>query len=209
MRIGIVGTGSIGGTFARLLVRSGHEVVLANSRGPDSLTGLVAELGDRASAATVEDAVRGADLVVVAVPFGRYGELPPEPFAGRVVIDPGNYDIPRDGHNEELDRGEITTGQLLARQLPGATVVKAFNTIWFRHLLEDGRPDAPAADRRAIPVAADDPVAKQAVFRLVEELGFAPVDTGSLADCRRQELGTPVFNQAVGPDRARELLEST
>ena len=123
------------------------------------------------------------------------------------MLDAGNYDIGRDGHFPELDRRELTSGELLARLLPGARVVKAFNTIWYRHLRDDGRPDAPPADRRAIPVATDDPAGKRLVFELAEQLGFAPVDAGSLADCRRQELGTPVFNKPVGPDRARELLD--
>jgi predicted dinucleotide-binding enzyme len=206
MRIGIVGAGDIGGTFARLLVAVGHEVVVANSRGPETLADLVAELGERATAGTVAQAAQAGELVVLAIPFFRYPELPAEPFAGRVVIDAGNYDPYRDPAVPELERGETTSGQLLAAHLPGARIVKAYNTIWWRRLREEGRPERPVAQRLAIPVAADDQAAKDLVFALTEQLGFAPVDAGSLADSRRQEYGRPVFNQPVGPDRAAELL---
>jgi 8-hydroxy-5-deazaflavin:NADPH oxidoreductase len=204
--IGIIGAGEIGGTLAQLFVRAGHEVVLANSRGPESLAGIVATLGKSARAATLEDAVRASDVVVLAIPFNRYLDLPVEPFVGRIVVDAGNYDIARDGHYASLDRGETTSGQLLAAHLPAAAVIKAFNTIWYRRLRDEGRPGRPAAERLAIPVAGDDPAAKATVFALVDQLGFAPVDTGSLAESRRQEFGTPVFNQPVGPDEAIALL---
>jgi predicted dinucleotide-binding enzyme len=207
MRIGIVGAGEIGSTLAQLFVRAGHDVVLANSRGPESLAELVSTLGAAATAGTLEDAVRRSDLVVLAIPFNRYLELPIEPFAGRIVVDAGNYDSGRDGHYESLDRGETTSGQLLAAHLPDASVIKAFNTIWYRRLRDEGRPDRPVAERLAIPVAGDDPAAKALVVGLVDQLGFAPVDTGSLAESRRQEYGTPVFNKPVGPEEARALLQ--
>jgi predicted dinucleotide-binding enzyme len=207
MRIGIVGTGQIGGTFARLLVGLGHDVVVANSRGPQTLSDLVAELGEHATAGTIEQAAQAGELVVLAIPFGRYAELPAEPFAGRIVIDANNYDIYRDERDPRLDNGETTSGQLLAAHLPGATIIKAFNTIWYARLLKEGRPDSPPAQRLAIPIAGDDPAAKLRVATLADELGFAPVDNGTLADSRRQEYGTPVFNKAVGPDEALLLLE--
>jgi predicted dinucleotide-binding enzyme len=206
MRIGIVGTGQIGGTLARLLTGVGHDVVVANSRGPNSLTDLVTELGDRATAGTIEQAARAGQVVVLAIPFGRYTELPAEPFAGRIVVDANNYDIYRDERDPRLDRGETTSGQLLAAHLPDATIVKAFNTIWYARLLNEGRPDRPPAERLAIPIACDDPAAKRTVAALIDQIGFAPVDNGALADSRRQEYGTPVFNQPVGPDEAIVLL---
>jgi predicted dinucleotide-binding enzyme len=206
MRIGIVGAGEIGGAFARRLVDLGHEVVIANSRGPETLAGLVAPLGAAATAGTIDEAARAGDVVVLAIPFKRYLDLPVEPFEGRIVIDAGNYDIGRDGRYPRLDSGEITSGELLAEHLPGAKVIKAFNTIWYRRILTEGRPDQPAAGRLAVPIAGDDAAAKATVVALTEQLGFAPVDTGSLADSRKQEYGTPVFNQPVGPDEATALL---
>jgi len=206
MKYGIVGAGEIGGAFARRLVDGGHEVVLANSRGPQSLAGLVTSLGPAARAGTIEEAAGAGEVVVLAIPFNRYPQLPAEPFTGRIVIDAGNYDIHRDGRYPQLDSGETTSGQMLAALLPGARVVKAFNTIWYRRILEEGRPDRPAAERLAVPIAGDDPAAKSVVAALAEELGFAPVDTGTLAESRRQEYGRPVFNQAVGPEQAARLL---
>jgi 8-hydroxy-5-deazaflavin:NADPH oxidoreductase len=206
MRIGIVGAGDIGVTLAQLLVNIGHDVVLANSRGPESLASVVDALGSAATAGTVEEAARAGEIVVLAIPFNRYLQLPVEPFEGRIVVDAGNYDIARDGHYTALDRGETTSGELLAAHLPGARVIKAFNTIWYRRLRDEGRPDRAAADRLAIPVAGDDPAAKATIIALVGELGFAPVDTGSLAESRKQEYGTPVFNKPVGPDEAQTLL---
>jgi predicted dinucleotide-binding enzyme len=206
MRIGIVGAGQIGATLAALFVDVGHEVVLANSRGPGSLAALVTQLGDAARAGTIEQAARAGEIVVLAIPFNRYVELPTEPFTGRIVVDAGNYDIGRDGHYPRLDRGETTSGQLLAAHLPGATVIKGFNTIYYVRLRDERRAGLPVAQRLAIPIAGDDPVAKEAVARLIDEIGFAPVDTGSLAESRRQEYGTPVFNQPVGPDEAVALL---
>ena len=206
MRIGIVGAGDIGATLAQLFVGVGHEVVLANSRGPESLAELAHALGSAATAGTLEDAVRRTEIVVLAIPFNRYLELPVEPFAGRIVVDAGNYDIARDGHYPALDRGETTSGQLLAAHLSGATVIKAFNTIWYRRLRDEARPERPVADRLAIPVAGDDPAAKATVVALIDELGFAAVDTGSLAESRKQEYGTPVFNKPVSPAEALTLL---
>jgi predicted dinucleotide-binding enzyme len=206
VKIGIIGAGEIGGTLAHLLVNAGHDVVLANSRGPESLAGVVDALGSAATAGTLEEAARAGAVVVLAIPFNRYRELPVEPFDGQIVVDAGNYDIARDGHYSALDSDETTSGELLAAHLPGAKVVKAFNTIWYRRLRDEGRPDRRAADRLAIPVAGDDPAAKATIIALVDQLGFAPVDTGSLAESRRQEYGTPVFNKPVGPDEARSLL---
>jgi 8-hydroxy-5-deazaflavin:NADPH oxidoreductase len=206
MKIGIIGAGEIGGTLAQLLVGAGHEVVLANSRGPESLAETVAALGSAASAGTLEEAARAGEIVFLAIPFNRYLQLPVEPFSGQTVVDAGNYDIGRDGHTAALDRGETTSGELLAAHLPGAKVIKAFNTIWYRRLRDEGRPDRPAADRLAIPVAGDDAAAKATVVALIDQLGFAPVDSGSLAESRKQEYGTPVFNQPVGPEEALRLL---
>jgi predicted dinucleotide-binding enzyme len=209
MQYGIVGAGEIGGAFAARLVDAGHQVVVANSRGPETLASLVERLGPLARAATVAEAATAGEIVVVAVPFFRHRELPPEPFAGRIVVDTNNYDIYRDPRDPRLDRGETTSGQLLAAHLPQARIVKAFNTMWYQRILREGRPGSPLSDRLAVPIAGDDPAAKEAVARLAEELGFAPVDNGTLADSRRQEYGTPVFNKPVGPAEVAALLQLT
>jgi predicted dinucleotide-binding enzyme len=207
MRIGVIGSGNIGSAAASQFVRAGHEVAIANSRGPDSLAGLVDELGDGAHAATVEDAARFGELVLVAIPLGRIGELPAEPFAGKVVVDANNYYPSRDGQIGELDRGETTSSELLARHLEGATVIKAFNTIYARKLAQDGRPDLPSDERITIFVAGDDQEAKRRVMDLVEEIGFAALDTGSLADGgRRQQPGSAVYTEVLTPAEARQKL---
>lgn len=206
MRIGIVGSGNIGGTAARLFVEAGHEVALSNSRGPESLAGLVSELGGGARAATVQDAARFGELVLVAVPLKAYGELPAEAFDGDVVVDAMNYYPQRDGQIGDLDRGEATSSELLQRHLPGAKVVKAFNTIYFRDLAENGDREG-GDERQVIFIAGDDDEATGAVTRLVEELGFAPVETGTLAESAIQEPGAPIYNQPMTAAQAREALQ--
>jgi len=206
MKIGIVGTGYIGATAARLFVRAGHEVALSNSRGGEGLAELIGELGDRARATSVAQAARFGTVVLVAVPFGRYEELPTEAFDGKVVIDAGNYYPDRDGHVPELDADETTSSELVAGHLRGARLVKAFNTIYFRHLATEGRTDLPEDDRRAIFVASDDPAAKSTVAALIRQLGFAAVDAGTLHDGRHLEPGSPVYNQQMSAREARERL---
>ena len=145
MRIGIIGAGHIGGTLARHFVDVGHEVAVSNSRGPETLAGLVEELGGRAQAMTAAEAARFGELVIISVPFGRYRELPTEAVAGKVVIDTNNYYPQRDGHFEELDSDRTTSSELLQAHLPGARVVKAFNAILWTRLRDDGPPVTPSA----------------------------------------------------------------
>jgi 8-hydroxy-5-deazaflavin:NADPH oxidoreductase len=206
MRIGIIGSGKIGSTAARLFTTAGHEVAIANTRGPDSLAGLVGELGGRAQAATVEDAASFGELVLVAIPLGRYRELPPQPFAGTIVVDAMNYYPQRDGHFHELDDDSTTSSELLAAQLPGARVVKAFNTMVWKDLGHRGEQDA-GDDRLALFVAGDDEEAKTQVSRLIEEIGFAPIDTGRLADGgRRQQVGSAILARGTTAREGREAL---
>jgi predicted dinucleotide-binding enzyme len=197
MRIGIVGAGKIGATAARLFVKAGHEVALSNSRGAESLRPLVAELGPKAHAMTVDDAARFGDVVLLAVPWGASEALPsPDAVKGKIVIDAMNAYTASGGH-ERLDPSTSSSEETLKR-LPGARLVKAFNTIWFRHLAERGRTDVPLSQRHAIFLAGDDADAKRVVSHLIEEIGFAPVDTGSLHEgCRRQEPDTPIYNQVL------------
>jgi predicted dinucleotide-binding enzyme len=207
MRIGIIGSGNIGSTTARLFANAGHEVTVANSRGPESLGELVGELGPKAKAATVADAARNSDVVLVAVPLKAYTDLPADAFAGKVVIDANNYYPQRDGNLAELDREETTSSELLARHLTGARIVKAFNTMNFRPLGSEGRPDAPRSERLAIYLAGDDSGAKQVVAGLIEEIGFAPVDTGSLHEGgARQQPGSPIYNNPMTAEEAEEAL---
>src|SRR6185312_3262547 len=149
----------IGGTLARLAVAAGYDVVLSNSRGPETLTDLVDELGERASAGTTQDAAQIGDLVVVSVPLKAYRAVPAQPLSGKVVIDTNNYYPQRDGAFPELDAGEITSSELLQQHLPTSRVVKVFNNIYFKALASLGRP-AGAADRSALAIAGDDAAAK-------------------------------------------------
>ena len=194
MRIGIIGSGNIGGTSARLFAGAGHQVMLANSRGPESLAGQVAELGENARAGTVEEAARFGELVLLAVPLRVYRDLPPEPFAGRIVVDANNYFPERDGAIPELDRGEATSSRLLAARLPDARVVKALNHLNYRVLADQGRPRAPREERIAMFVAADDAGAKRVVTDLLDDLGFGVIDVGGLDGGAGQQPGTPRFN---------------
>ncbi|MFJ9585308.1 NADPH-dependent F420 reductase [Streptomyces acidicola] len=197
--LGLVGSGMIGGALARLAVGAGLDVVLSNSRGPETLADLVAELGAHARAATPAEAARDSDLVVATVPLHAYERLPAAALAGRTVIDTMNYYPERDGRVTELDAGELTSSALVQRYLAGARVVKAFNNIDFRRLFTSARPSG-APDRSALPVAGDDPAAKADAARLLGLLGYDAVDIGTLADSWRSEPGTPVY---VTPYMAR------
>ena len=199
MKIGIIGSGYIGGTLTRRLTALGHDVSVANSRGPESLRDLVLETG--ATAATAEDAVRDADLVVVAIPVKAVPDLPD--VTGKVLIDANNYYPARDGRIEAIENGSTSARWTADRT--GAIVVKAFNTIESSHLLSLGRPAGDPA-RIALPVAADDAQAKEIVMQLVEQLGFDAVDGGGLDDSWRQEPGTPVYGTDLDAERARAGL---
>jgi predicted dinucleotide-binding enzyme len=189
MRIGIVGAGKIGHALAVRFTAAGHQVMLSNSRGPGTLTAVVASVQGDVRAGTVEEAARFGEVVAVAIPLRAVGSLPPEPFAGKLVIDANNYWPRRDGHIPELDTDQTTSSELLASRLPGATVVKAFNTIVFRRLLDDSHPELPAGDRLEVPVAGDDATAKRTVINLIDQIGFTGVDAGTLAESRRLQPG--------------------
>jgi predicted dinucleotide-binding enzyme len=192
MKIGIIGAGHIGGALVRRLTKLGHDVSVANSRGPASLSALVHETG--AKAVTVQEAVRDKDLVVVTVPEKSIASLPKNLFSAArpdtVVIDTGNYYPQRDGRIEEIERG-TTESRWVAKQL-GRPVIKVFNNIYAQHLFDRGMPTG-APGRIALPVAGDDAKAKSIVIRLVDELGFDGVDAGSIDESWRQQPGTPVY----------------
>lgn len=196
MKIGVIGSGKIGATSARLFAEAGHSVWIANSRGPESLVDSASEIG--VQPATVEQAFAEADVILVAIPLGRYRELPRDAAAGKIVIDADNYYPGRDGQIGELDADETTSSELLADHLRGARVVKAFNTMYFKTLAEQGDASAPGSDRLALLVSGDDGAAKAVVAQLIDQIGFTAVDMGSLADGgRRQQPGSPLYNEPL------------
>lgn len=201
MKIGIIGAGFIGRALARLAVAQGHEVTIANSRGPHTLTSTAIAL--HCKTGTVDEAAGFGEVVVLAIPFQAIFQLDPAPFEGRIVIDANNYYPQRDGAIAELDAHQATTSGLLARQLPDARVVKAFNAILQDDLESDARP-AGAPDRRALPLAGDDAAAKQVVAGLVDAFGFDPVDAGPLAQSWRFERAMPCYCIPLG----REALQA-
>jgi len=217
--IGLIGAGHIGSTVARLAVEAGHDVVLSNSRGPETLVDLVAELGDHARAATAEEAAADGEIVVVTIPLRSYREVPVEPLRGKVVIDTNNYYPQRDGQFPEFEDESTTTSELLQAHLPESFVVKAFNNIYFQHLLGLARP-AGSEDRSALAIAGDDEGAKKAVADLLDDLGYDTVDAGPLAEGWRFQRDTAAYGTPYAEgwgtghmsmrtgdaDRVRELL---
>jgi predicted dinucleotide-binding enzyme len=199
--IGLIGAGHIGSQIARLGVAHGYDVVISNSRGPESLSALIAELGPRARAATAADAAKAGDIVVVTVPLRNYRQVPVAPLAGKIVIDTNNYYPQRDGQIPELDNESTTTSELLQAHLPTSKVVKAFNHIYAAELTTDGQP-AGSKNRRALVIAGDDPSAKATVARLLDDFGFDAVDAGPLKEGWRIQRDTPGY----GPRRTAEEL---
>jgi 8-hydroxy-5-deazaflavin:NADPH oxidoreductase len=204
MNIGIIGSGMIGGTVARLFVSAGHQVAMSNSRGPDSLASLVESLGSKARAASIGEASSFGEVVLVAIPFGKYLTIPATPLEGKIIVDAMNYYAQRDGR---IEFGDSTSTELLSRHLPGSRVVKAFNSLYYGTLAAKGQPEARVDDRLAVFVAGDDTGAKAIVSRLIEDIGFAPVDTGSLHDGGLlQQAGGPLYNRPMTAREARTVL---
>ena len=197
--IGLIGSGNIGGTLAHLAVAHGYEVVVSNSRGPETLVDLVAELGDQARAGTAQEAAEAGDIVVVTVPLKNYRQVPVEPLAGKIVIDTNNYYPQRDGDIPELDSEQTTTAELLQAHLPTSRVVKAFNHITAADLAVSGTP-AGSPGRRALAIAGDDARAKSTVSELIDDLGYDVVDAGPLAEGWRIQRDTPGYIVALDAD---------
>jgi predicted dinucleotide-binding enzyme len=198
---GFIGSGNIGSTVARLAVLAGHDVVMSNSRGPETLTELVAELGPRARAATAEEAAAAGDLVVVTIPLKNYADVPVAPLRGKVVIDTMNYYPQRDGHIALLDDESTTTSELLQAHLPESRVVKAFNNIFFGHLATLGRTEGDPM-RSALAIAGDDPGAKQVVTDALDAIGYDAVDLGPLAEGWRTQRDTAAYGTMYAADPA-------
>ncbi len=203
--IGLIGAGNIGQAVARLAIDHGYDVVLSNSRGPETLAEVVDGLGPHAEADTAEEAAARGDLVVVTVPLKAYRGVPVAPLDGKVVIDTNNYYPERDGRIAALDEHITTSSSLLQGHLGGSYVVKAFNHIRAADLVEHARP-AGSPDRRALAVAGDDAGAKETVTKLIDELGFDVVDSGRLAESWRIEPGTPGYGPRLDVDGLQEAL---
>jgi predicted dinucleotide-binding enzyme len=205
MRIGLIGAGNIGSTLAKLAVDNGHEVVISNSRGPETLTDLVDELGDSARAGTAAEAATDGDVVVVTIPLKNYRQVPVDELAGKTVVDTNNYYPQRDGQIAELDDGTTTSSQLLAEHLPTSRIVKAFNNIRYADLDSQGQ-SAGTPGRRALPLAGDDQASKKVVSELVDQFGFDAVDAGPLAEGRRYQPDTPAYGTRLDADGLRTAL---
>jgi len=200
--IGLIGAGHIGSQVARLAAKSGYDVVISNSRGPETLRELVAELGPRARAATPLEAAKAGDIIVVSIPLKNYRSVPVEPLAGKTVIDTNNYYPQRDGHIPDLDNESTTTSELLQAHLPDSKVVKAFNHIYAAELTTHGQP-AGTPNRRALAIAGDDREAKATVTHLLDQFGFDTVDAGPLKEGWRIQRDTPGY----GPRRTAAELQ--
>jgi predicted dinucleotide-binding enzyme len=199
--IGLIGAGHIGSQLARLAVRHGYDVVISNSRGPETLADLVNELGTHARAATPAQAAEAGDVVVVTIPLKNIASLPVESLAGKVVIDTNNYYPQRDGHIPELDSEKTTTSELVQKHLSGSRIVKAFNHIYAAELTTHGQP-AGTPGRRALAIAGNDDNAKSTVAQLIDRFGFDVVDLGPLSESWRIQRDTPGY----GPRRTAEEL---
>lgn len=231
--IGIIGSGLVGKAVAHLAVAAGYHVVLSNSRGPESLSQLVQELGPLARAGTVEAAIAAADIVALAIPLATFESLPADKFAGKVVLDQTNY-YPGMGdfRRADLDNGELTSSELVQRHLRKARVIKGLHNLGWHHMQYNVRPKGDAA-RTTLPIAGDDLAAKEAVARFIEAVGYDVADAGSLADSWRIEPNTPIYfwpytpaipegltereakqaylqpGKPISPEAARKLIDKT
>lgn len=216
--IGILGAGQVGRSLARAAIIHGYEVVIANSRGPSTLAGLIRELGPRARAATAAQAAAAGDFVVVAFPYTPDGVLPVDELAGKVVLDTNNYMAWRDGNYADVDSGRSTIHELRQRQLPSSKVAKAFTHVQHHPPVDHGMPDdalpslfmlarpAGAPDRKALAVSSDHPDAVKLVTRLYDEFGYDTVDNSPLSESWRSAPGTPMWQHAVAGESREELI---
>jgi 8-hydroxy-5-deazaflavin:NADPH oxidoreductase len=206
MKIGIIGSGNIGETTARLFVNAGHQIALSNSKGPQSLESLVASIGpNSAKAMTVQEAIAFGDVILLALPWRKREELrslPSELLKNKIVIDATN---PYSENFEVIDLGNSTSSEEVAKELPGARIVKAFNTMYYETLRTESRKSKD--DRLVLFVAGDDADAKSVVSKLIEDIGFTPVDTGSLREGgRKQQPGSKIYNNPMTAEVAHKRL---
>ncbi|MCW2688620.1 MAG: oxidoreductase, coenzyme F420-dependent [Mycobacterium sp.] len=206
MKIGIIGAGSIAGAVAAVATRSGHDVMVSNTRGPATLSSLADAIGCRAG--TPEEAAAFGNIALVAIPLKAYHTVPVAQLEGKIVLDATNYRPERDGHINELHRDEITTSELMARHLPKSTVVKALNAITAADIESDGLPSG-LPGRRALPIAGDHAVAKKVVAELLDELGYDTVDAGPLVEGRRFQKDTPAFCVPMDSGGLQATIDNT
>jgi 8-hydroxy-5-deazaflavin:NADPH oxidoreductase len=202
--VGIIGSGHVGSSIAKAAIANGYDVVLSNSQGPDSLTGLVQELGPHASAATPAEAAARADFAVVAIPITTIDQVPVEPLEGKVVIATINYFPDRLGHIPAIDDGSTTAPGLLQQHLPKSRVVRAFSMIDAADMSSDGHPQGDPR-RRALALAGDDSDAKRLVAELYDQFGFDALDIGGLDESWRVDAGQKAF---VTPQNLAQLKEN-
>ena len=203
MKIGTIGAGNVARAVAAVAIKHGHEAMLSNSRGADTLLSPTSTLGCKAG--SPREAAEFGDIVLVAIPLNAYQQIPVAPLEGKIVLDANNYYPERDGHIGELDRDEITTSELLARHLPKSRIVKVFNAIQAGQIESDGRP-AGARDRRALPIAGDYAAAKIVVADLLNQFGFDVVDAGPLVEGRRFQRDTPAYGVPLDSKKLQEAL---
>ncbi|MFD3523566.1 NADPH-dependent F420 reductase [Streptomyces sp. NPDC058653] len=207
MRIGIIGAGRIGSTLARHFAAIGHEVALANSRGPETLADVVASIDGPIRAVTAVEAARFGQVVVVSIPYGHIGDLPVAELRDKVVIDTCNYYPKRDGHEADLDDDSTTSSEKL-RNLTDSNLVKAFNSIYWDTLRDRGRPKGDPA-RLAIPISGDDEEAVAVVAGLIRDIGFDPVNAGHLGGGgRKHQPGTDVYTTELSATELDARLHS-
>jgi predicted dinucleotide-binding enzyme len=206
--IGIIGAGHIGSQIARKAIENGYDVVISNSRGPETLADLVTDLGPKARAATAAEAAEAGDVAVVTVPFKAYSDVPVEPLAGKIVIDTNNYYFERDGRFPELDEGRETVSGLLQKHLAESKVAKGFNAIQSQQIIDDSRP-AGDPERRALVTASDHEEAAAFVTRLYDEFGFDTVNVGPLSESWRVERDRPAYGAVANvADLTAKLAEA-
>lgn len=206
LKIGIIGAGFIARAVGQLAVKNGHEVMLSNSRGPQTLGSTRASVGCKVG--TVAEAQKFGDIVIVAIPLSAYRSIPAEALVGKIVLDANNYYPGRDGVIAELERHSITTSELLAKHLQGARVVKAFNSILARDIEKDARPSG-SPERRALPIAGDDVEAKRIATAFHDRIGFDVVDAGVLSEGRRFERARPCYCKPFDKAGLKLALEDT
>lgn len=195
--VGIIGSGLVGGSVARLAVEAGYSVVLSNSRGPESIAELVSELGPLARAATVDEAIEAGDIIALPVPLASFDALPAGKLAGKVVLDQTNY-YPEFWRNAELDAGKLTSSELVQRHLKDSLVVKGLHNLDWNHMYSNARPKGDA-ERTTLPIAGNDTAAKKAVTRFLEAVGYDVVDAGPLEESWRIEPETPIYFWPYAP----------
>ncbi|MFG1926460.1 NADPH-dependent F420 reductase [Cryptosporangium sp. NPDC048952] len=203
--IGIIGSGLVGGSVARLAVDAGYRVVISNSRGPETITRLVDELGPLASAGTVDEAIAAGDVIALSLPLPSYAALPADQFAGKVIIDQTNY-YPEFWRNAELDSEALTSSELVQRHLASSLVVKALHNLDWNHMYSNARPEGDP-ERTTMPIAGDDDEAKKVVTRFLEAVGYDVIDAGPLAESWRIEPNTPIYFWPYAPTVPDGLTE--